>query len=120
MTPKYKKEKKILRKFKEEKKGYECGSQTRNPWVRSPMTHQLSHCFLRKCDRNWLYKTLVRNDNSLILLGVKSVVLETCLNPPRGRGEKQIRTLASEDAALVDYRFSLTSVCKLASDHGKR
>ena len=44
-----------------------------------------------------VYKTLVMNDNSLIPLGVKAVVLETCLNPPRGRGEKWIGTLAGED-----------------------
>ena len=47
---------------------------------------------------------LVKNDNSLIPLGVKAVALETCLNPPRGRGEKQIGTLASEDGQSMTWR----------------
>ena len=94
ITPKYilKEEKKIIRK-----KGYGCGDRTRDPWVRSPATYPLSHRLLGKWDRYWLYKTLVRNDNSLIPLGVKAVVLETCLNPPRGRGKKLNGTLAGED-----------------------
>ena len=66
-------------------------------WVRSPDTYPLSHRLLRRWDRYRLYKTLARNDNSLMPLGVKAVVLETCLNPPRGRGEKRIATLAGED-----------------------
>ena len=56
-----------------------------------------------------VYKALVRNDNSLIPLGVKAVVLETCLNPPRGRGEKRIGTLAGEDAKLGQYVYIRSS-----------
>ena len=70
ITPKYKK-KTEKNATKEKKKCYEWGDRTRDPWVGSPATHPLN---LRKCDRNWLHKTLVRNDNSLIPLGVKAVV----------------------------------------------
>ena len=41
------------------------------------------------------------NDVSLKL----AECLRTCLNPPRGRGEKRIGTLASEDVLYIEKRL---------------
>ena len=37
--------------------------------------------------------------------------LKTCLNPPRGRGEKRIETLASEDAGHLVLSHFWTCMC---------
>ena len=41
--------------------------------------------------------------------------LKTCLNPPRGRGEKWIGTLANEDVRSISY-----SVCYIVSFQADR
>ena len=65
--------------------------------------------FVMKMDWKWLYKILVRNNNSLILRGRKAGVLET-QQSSKGRWEKGIGTLASKDDFVITFELFVLSV----------
>ena len=53
------------------------------------------------------HSTLIFDANVVSRKLAECLLIKTCLNPPRGRGEKRIGTLASEDVKLMRFILSL-------------